>query len=95
MTTPRSGIEDVLPLSPLQEGLLFHAQLAAETAGRDVYTVSTVLTLTGTLDPEVAGQAAGALLKRHPNLRAGFRRTKIGDAVAVIPKPGAKPGPQA
>jgi amino acid adenylation domain-containing protein/non-ribosomal peptide synthase protein (TIGR01720 family) len=75
-------IADILPLSPLQEGMLFHAQLGEEH--RDIYTVCTSLDLEGRFDPEAAHRAAQALLERHPNLRAGFRRTKAGVAVAVI-----------
>src|SRR5947209_151909 len=42
-------IEDILPLSPLQEGLLFHALYDAQ--GPDVYTVQLELDLEGRLDP--------------------------------------------
>ena len=38
-------IEDILPLSPLQEGLLFHALYDAQ--GPDVYTVQLELELEG------------------------------------------------
>src|SRR6185369_8331690 len=41
-------IDDVLPLSPLQEGLLFHALY--DTQSPDIYTVQIVLELTGPLD---------------------------------------------
>ena len=41
-------IEDILPLSPLQEGLLFHALYDAQAP--DVYTVQLVLELRGPLD---------------------------------------------
>ena len=41
-------IEDILPLSPLQEGLLFHALYDAQAP--DVYTVQLVLALEGPLD---------------------------------------------
>ena len=41
-------IEDILPLSPLQEGLLFHALYDAQAP--DVYTVQLVLSLQGPLD---------------------------------------------
>ena len=47
-------IEDILPLSPLQEGLLFHALYDAQ--GPDVYTVQLELELEGALD---AGRAGG------------------------------------
>ena len=41
-------IEDILPLSPLQEGLLFHALYDAQAP--DVYTVQFELDLEGPLD---------------------------------------------
>ena len=49
-------IEDILPLSPLQEGLLFHALYDAQAP--DVYTVQLVLALEGPLD-------GGALRRRR------------------------------
>ncbi|MGK5628106.1 amino acid adenylation domain-containing protein [Streptomyces sp. URMC 123] len=77
-----SGLEDVLPLSPLQEGLLFHA--LADEAGTDVYNTQLFLDLEGPLDTERLRTAVGALLRRHPNLRAGFRQRKNGQAIQVI-----------
>ena len=44
-------IEDVLPLSPLQEGLLFHALFDAQ--GPDIYTMQIGFALDGPLDSEV------------------------------------------
>ncbi|WP_327035197.1 non-ribosomal peptide synthetase [Micromonospora ureilytica] len=81
--TKKTGLEDVLPLSPLQEGLLFHALY--DTDAPDVYTVSTALDLTGPLDSVRLRDAGQALLDRHANLRAGFRRTAKGTTVAAIP----------
>src|SRR5690349_18058199 len=63
-------IEDVLPLSPLQEGLLFHALYDAQAP--DVYTVQLELGLEGTLDSEALEAAVEALLLRHASLRAVF-----------------------
>ena len=53
-------IEDILPLSPLQEGLLFHALYDAQAP--DVYTVQLVLALAGPLDSAALQAAAQALL---------------------------------
>src|SRR5262249_27498594 len=52
-------IEDVLPLSPLQEGLLFHALYDAQAA--DVYMVQLELGLEGALDSAALEAAAGGL----------------------------------
>ena len=52
-------IEDILPLSPLQEGLLFHALYDAQAP--DVYTVQLVLGLAGRArQRRAAGGGAGA-----------------------------------
>jgi amino acid adenylation domain-containing protein/non-ribosomal peptide synthase protein (TIGR01720 family)/FkbM family methyltransferase len=75
-------IEDVLPLSPLQEGLLFHALYDAQ--GADVYTVQLVLGLEGLLDPEALKDAVRALIQRHTSLRAGFRHENLNRPVQVV-----------
>ena len=75
-------LEDILPLSPLQEGLLFHALY--DTQGPDVYTVQLVLGLEGPLDSEALRAAAEALLERHANLRASFVHDGLSRPVQVI-----------
>src|ERR1700745_2260608 len=61
-------IEDVLPLSPLQEGLLFHALYDAQAA--DVYMVQLELGLEGALDSAAVEAAGGVVLLRHASRRA-------------------------
>ncbi|MCF3122732.1 amino acid adenylation domain-containing protein, partial [Streptomyces arenae] len=78
------GVEDVLPLSPLQEGLFFHALFAG--TGPDVYAMQTTLDLTGPLDAAALRAAGQGVLDRHPNLRAGFRHRDGGDSVQIIPR---------
>ncbi|WP_086839091.1 non-ribosomal peptide synthetase [Amycolatopsis kentuckyensis] len=79
MTT--QGLQDVLPPTPLQEGLLYHAALG----GTDVYSVQLVVDLEGDLDAEALRAAGQALLDRHPALRACFRRRRSGEPVQVVP----------
>ncbi|MFE4519263.1 amino acid adenylation domain-containing protein, partial [Kitasatospora sp. NPDC056783] len=76
------GFTDVLPLSPLQEGLFFHALYNAQDT--DVYLAQLELDLDGPLDAGALRAAAEALLDRHANLRAGFR-TGPHRPVQVIP----------
>ena len=80
----QAELEDILPLSPLQEGFLFLTQLDGD--GPDVYIIQTVLDLEGAVDSARLQTAAQALLNRHPNLRAAFRRTAEGRPVALIPR---------
>src|SRR5437764_1272238 len=75
-------IEDVLPLSPLQEGLLFHALYDAQTP--DLYTVQLELGLEGALDSARLEAAVEALLGRHGSLRAAFRHERLPRPVQII-----------
>ncbi|MFE2210278.1 amino acid adenylation domain-containing protein [Streptomyces rubiginosohelvolus] len=84
-----TGLTDVLPLSPLQDGLLFHALY--DEAGADVYVVQFVLTLCGPLDAPRLRAATGGLLRRHPNLRAGFWQDGMKRAVQIIPRESVLP----
>ncbi|MEV0634721.1 amino acid adenylation domain-containing protein [Streptomyces sp. NPDC050619] len=79
---PQARLDDVLPLSPLQEGLLFHALY--DTQGPDVYAVRLVLELEGEVDAARLRAAGQALLERHANLRASFRQREGGRPVQVI-----------
>ncbi|WP_344316782.1 amino acid adenylation domain-containing protein, partial [Streptomyces javensis] len=66
------GVVDVLPLSPLQEGLLFHAVF--DERERDIYVEQKVLALEGPLDVRKLRVTWQALVERHGSLRTGFRR---------------------
>ncbi|MFD5825058.1 amino acid adenylation domain-containing protein [Lentzea sp. NPDC060358] len=79
-----SGLQDILPLSPLQEGMLFHH--AYDGAGPDVYAVQLVVELDGVVDETAMESALNALLARHDSLRAGFRHEGLSRPVQVIPK---------
>ena len=77
-----SGLHDVLPLSPLQEGMLFHALY--DRAAVDVYTTQLVLDLDGELRTADLRRAVDALLRRHGALRACFRQRANGQPIQVI-----------
>ncbi|WP_217998117.1 non-ribosomal peptide synthetase [Nocardia paucivorans] len=74
-------LSDIWPVTPLQEGLLFHALLAEESV--DAYAVQLVLELRGRVDPERLRRAGRTLLDRHANLRAAFV-TDIGPVQVVV-----------
>jgi aryl carrier-like protein len=76
------GLADVLPVTPLQQGLLFHARY--DRAAPDVYFVQQVLELDGPLNPEPVRAACQALVDRHSALRAGFVTGRTGEPLQVI-----------
>ncbi|WP_330233071.1 amino acid adenylation domain-containing protein [Nocardia sp. NBC_00508] len=81
-STHAPQIEDVLALSPLQEGLFSLARLAGEG---DLYAVQFVLEITGPLDAALLHRSADAILRRHPNLRASFWDQDLPRPVQIVP----------
>ncbi|WP_231983774.1 non-ribosomal peptide synthetase, partial [Mycobacterium sp. E2733] len=63
-------IADILPLTPLQQGLHFHA--GATGGNDDLYAMQLDITVTGPLDPHRLHDAVQAVVNRHPNLAARF-----------------------
>lgn len=63
-----SPIEAALPLTPLQQGMLFHALYDTESV--DVYTIQAAFELRGEVDAGRLRAACAAVLARHPVLRA-------------------------
>ncbi|MEU5093033.1 amino acid adenylation domain-containing protein [Streptomyces sp. NPDC021356] len=78
----QSALEDILPLSPLQEGLLFHNVF--DEKALDIYTVQMVLDLQGALDAKALRTAAQALLARHANLRTALRHEGLSRPVQIV-----------
>ncbi|GAA1311319.1 amino acid adenylation domain-containing protein [Saccharothrix xinjiangensis] len=75
LTARYPDVVDVLPLSPLQAGFLFH-HLVAD--GRpDAYTSQIRFDLRGPLDPVALRGAAEEVVRAHPNLRAGFHHDDV------------------
>ena len=72
----------MLPLTPLQQGLLFHAG-AARGPGDDVYAVQLEITVSGPLDPHRLGAAVQTVVGRHPQLAAGFCE-RFGEPVQIL-----------
>ncbi|MEU8896801.1 amino acid adenylation domain-containing protein [Nocardia sp. NPDC048505] len=77
-------IEDVLALSPLQEGLFSLARLS--DSGEDVYTVPFLVDIAGPLDAALLRGCLTALLVRHPNLRAVFWDQDVPQPVQIVPR---------
>lgn len=77
------AIEDVLALSPLQQGLYSMAAMTGDTDA-DPYLIAMSAEVEGELDAELLRRCAATLLVRHPNLRASFVQTNT-RTVQVIP----------
>ncbi|MEH0418319.1 amino acid adenylation domain-containing protein [Streptomyces sp. B21-083] len=85
----RPALEGVYPLTPLQEGMLFHALY--DTDGVDVYNVQTAVELTGDLDPARLESACRQVLRRHTVLRTAFQQRKSGQPVQLVAREVAVP----
>jgi len=71
----QKNIEAIYPLSPMQQGMLFHTLYAPDSG---VYFEQTICTLTGDLDVNAFQEAWQRVVDRHPALRTLFvwgRRT--------------------
>ncbi len=75
-------VERLLPMTPTQEGLLFHARYDSEDL--DVYTVQIAMETRGPLDTERFRHACDALLRRHPVLRSAFLQRRSGEPVQAV-----------
>ncbi|GAA1240486.1 hypothetical protein GCM10009665_34190 [Kitasatospora nipponensis] len=82
MKTSQPAVEDILPLSPLQEGMLFHSGFDRES--KHLYIAQFTVDLDGELDAERLRAAAEALLRRHANLRVAFTHRPSGEPIAVV-----------
>ncbi|MCZ0971690.1 amino acid adenylation domain-containing protein [Streptomyces albulus] len=75
-------VADVLPLTPLQQGMHFHALMSSDAI--DVYVTQRPLRLAGPLSPAVLRTAFDSLLARHPALRASFVSFGSGRTVQAV-----------
>ncbi len=85
----RYELADILPLTPLQQGILFHSDLHGGSDD-DVYAMQLALTLIGPLDLDRLRNAVHMVIERHPHLVARFCRA-FDEPVQVVladPTPG-------
>ncbi|MFG2679656.1 amino acid adenylation domain-containing protein [Streptomyces sp. NPDC048392] len=76
------ALRDILPLTPMQEGLYFHSVYDDEATGS--YVEQQLLTLEGEVDTGRLATAATRLLALHPNLAARFVALADGRVVSVL-----------
>ncbi len=80
-------IADILPLTPLQQGLLFHTS-TAKGNNDDLYAAQLNITLSGPLDRHRLRDALRTVVNRHPNLTARFCQQFDEPVQIVLADPG-------
>ena len=85
----RRNIESLLPLAPLQEGILVHSLDTPE--GSAVYMPQMAYHLSGPIDPDRLRAAWAQVLARHSALRSATGRTLTSPAPSICPRLTALP----
>jgi hypothetical protein len=76
-----TSIEDIYPLSAMQQGMLFHT---VANPGSGVYCEQMSCLLRGPLDKSVFLQSWQRVIDRHSSLRTAFIWEKVDDPVQVV-----------
>ncbi|WP_410586699.1 amino acid adenylation domain-containing protein [Amycolatopsis sp. lyj-23] len=74
-------VEDIYPLSPMQEGMLFHT---VREQGAGSYVVQMAARLTGRFDPRRFRAAWQRVLNRHAALRTSFHWDRLDRPLQVV-----------
>ncbi|MBK5007741.1 non-ribosomal peptide synthetase [Pseudomonas sp. S32] len=88
LPVPAAQIEDVYPLTPMQEGMLLHTLLEP---GTGLYYMQDRYRINSGLDPQRFAQAWQAVVARHEALRASFSWNSGEAMLQIIHKPGNLP----
>ncbi len=88
LPVPAGQIEDVYPLTPMQEGMLLHTLLEP---GTGLYYMQDRYRINSELDPQRFAQAWQAVIARHEALRASFCWNVGEDMLQIIHRPGRTP----
>ena len=80
----RNNLEDIYPLAPMQQGILFQTRLASEGADPGAYFVQMGWTLRGDVDPKALVRAFQEVTARHGALRTAFVWEKLEQPMQVV-----------
>ncbi|MFG3497629.1 amino acid adenylation domain-containing protein [Streptomyces sp. NPDC047928] len=78
----QAPVADIWPLSPLQEGIYFHASY--DTSALDVYTAQDTFDFDHRLDADRLRAACATLLRRHPSLCTGITSDGLPEPVQFL-----------
>ena len=76
-----ANIEDIMPLAPMQEGILLHSLLEQ---GSGIYLMQDQYAVGSELDPEAFTQAWNRVVEDYPALRTGFHGLESGQPHQVV-----------
>jgi amino acid adenylation domain-containing protein len=80
----RNNLEDIYPLAPMQQGILFQTLMASEAADPGAYFVQTGWTLRGDVDVKALVLAFQEVTARHGALRTAFVWEKLEQPMQVV-----------
>ncbi len=83
MPRAAGGMEDLYPLSPMEQGMLFHSVYAP---GSGMYTGQVSFALRGELDAEAFARAWQRAVERHPILRSSFVWENLEEPLQAVNK---------
>ena len=84
----RQAVEDIYPLSPTQQGMLFHSLYSPQSG---VYVVQVGCTLRGALDRQALAHAWQQLVQRHAVLRTAFGWSNLEEPLQVVGRQASLP----
>ncbi|MCY7490411.1 non-ribosomal peptide synthetase [Paenibacillus larvae] len=81
MTFQKEHVQDIYPLSPMQEGMLFHS---LEDTKSGAYFVQVVTSVYGELEPELLMKSFKRLVQRHDVLRTTFLYDNLKEPLQIV-----------
>src|SRR6185369_11205023 len=83
-----SHVEAIYPLSPMQQGMLFHSVFGS---GEDVYVEQFTVRLRGAIDVDAFREAWTTIAHRHPILRSSFNWEDADQPVQIVHREAVAP----
>jgi amino acid adenylation domain-containing protein len=82
--TSNDIVENIWPLTPLQEGILFHSLYHDDAARPDIYVVQATLRLSEAVDVDRLRRAVASAAGRHEALRSAFVLDRAEEPLQVV-----------
>ncbi|MCO4220155.1 condensation domain-containing protein, partial [Bacillus sp. 10017] len=79
----KQNFQNIYPLSPMQEGMLFH-HLSDKDQDFQAYCVQSALKISGTFNFDIAENSLNILVRRHDLLRTVFIHSKLSRPRQVV-----------